>query len=57
VIVWFFVGAGIGVLQMAAVIARHPNQLPGTYPLQGLAIVAVLGAAFYGTILWLIFRY
>jgi hypothetical protein len=54
--VWFFVGAGIGVLQMAAAIARGPNQLQGTYPFQGLAIMALLGAAFYGTILWLLFR-
>jgi len=56
VMVWFFVGAGVGVLQMAVAIARGPNRIQGTYPLQGLAIMAVLGSAFYGTILWLIFR-
>jgi hypothetical protein len=54
--VWFFVGAGVGVLQMAVAIVRGPNQIQGTYPLQGLALMAVLGAAFYGTILWLVFR-
>jgi hypothetical protein len=54
--IWFFVGAGIGVVQMAIAIARGPNQIQGTYPLQGLAIMALVGAASYGTILWYVFR-
>jgi len=54
--IWFFVGAGIGVVQMAIAIARGPNQIQGTYPLQGLAIMALVGAAYYGTILWYVFR-
>lgn len=54
--IWFAVGAGIGILQLVASVVRQPISLQGAYPLQGLAVMAVLGAAFYGTILWLIFR-
>ena len=50
---WYFVaGAVLGVAQL---ILRSPIQfLQASYPIQGTLTAAVLGAAVYGTIFWLI---
>lgn len=51
--IWFLVGAGLGCVQMAISLARKPMTVE--HPYQGFAVAAALGAAIYGTILWLIF--
>lgn len=51
--VWFAIGAALGALQFAVSLARRPVQ--GGHPVQAFVLVAILGAAVYGTVLWLIF--
>lgn len=57
--VWFLVGASIGVVQTAISMARTPTQAAGIFqnghPIQGFLFAAFLGAAAYGTILWVVF--
>lgn len=59
--VWFGIGAGLAVLQVVISLVRRPNRglIPmlqgGGYPIQAFLFTAVLGAAVYGTVLWLIF--
>ena len=52
---WFFVVGGIiGVLQL---FLRNPIQfLQANHPIQGAAFMFVVGAAVYGSVLWLIGR-
>lgn len=50
---YFFIGALIGMSTMLWSVIRRPIHMG--YPVQGFAFAAALGAAFYGTILWLIF--
>lgn len=51
--VWFAIGAALGAFQFAVSLARRPVQ--GGHPVQAFVLVAILGAAVYGTVLWLIF--
>jgi len=50
---WYFiVGAALGVVSL---IIKNPIALfKSDHPIQGVAFVAFLGAAIYGTILWII---
>ncbi|MDW9638489.1 hypothetical protein [Sinorhizobium meliloti] len=50
---YFVIGALIGMGQMLWRFIRKPFDM--NYPVQGFAFSAALGAASYGTILWLIF--
>lgn len=49
---WFLIGAGLGVVQMGVSLVRKPISMG--HPIQGFAVAAILGAAIYGTILWLV---
>lgn len=50
--IWFLIGAGLGVLQMVISLIRRP--VTGGHPIQGLVTAAVLGALVWGTLLWLV---
>ena len=52
--VWFLLGAVLGCGQFAVSLMRRP--ISGGYPLQAFLVVAALGAAGYGAILWLVFE-
>lgn len=52
-VLYFVIGALIGMGQMLWRFIRKPFDM--NYPVQGFAFSAALGAASYGTILWLIF--
>lgn len=51
--IWFIAGGFLGAGQMALSLMRKP--ISGGHPIQGFAVAALLGAAIYGTILWLVF--
>lgn len=50
---YFAIGAGVGLLQMSIRVIRRPTTLQ--YPIQGFLMAGALGAVIYGTILWLMF--
>lgn len=51
--IWFAIGAAIGIASVGYSLLRRPTRM--NYPIQGFATAAVLGAATFGTILWLVF--
>jgi len=52
---WWLIGAGVGVLQLLLnAKSRAIMAQSGSHPIQGLIAGAVLGAAIYGTLLWLV---
>lgn len=51
--IWFIIGAALGMASLGFSLLRKP--MAGDYPIQGFATAAVLGAAIFGTVLWLIF--
>ena len=50
---WFLIDGGLGVVQLAISLIRRP--VYNGHPVQGFVVVAVLGAAIYGTALWATF--
>ena len=48
--VYFVIGAVIGVIQFAINLIRMPTSM--NYPFQAFAVSAVYGTAVYGTIIW-----
>ncbi len=50
---WFVLGAVLGVVQLVVRLHREPPEADNL--LVGVLVSALLGAALYGTILWLIF--
>jgi hypothetical protein len=53
--IWFVVGAGLGVLHMVLSLVWRPITI--NHPVRGFSVSAGLGAATYGTILWLLANY
>lgn len=51
-VLYFLIGALLGMAQMLWRFIRTPFDM--SYPVQGFAFSAAIGAASYGTILWLI---
>lgn len=53
--IWFILGAALGVAKRVWSLVRHPMHIER--PLQEFVIAAVFGALVPGTILWLIFTF
>ncbi|MFU0505842.1 hypothetical protein [Pseudaminobacter sp. NGMCC 1.201702] len=49
---WFIVGAALGLAQLIINLVRKP--ISGEYATQAFGTAVVLGAAVYGTTLWLV---
>jgi hypothetical protein len=54
-VVWFIVGAGMGCAQLAYRLIKWPRDVDR--PILRYAFAAVMGAAVYGSILWMAARF